>query len=210
VVTGATAGGSQGTTGADAGSNIAGTPGTSAVSPPAASQEKSSIRLTPKSQGFLESTDKQISVIFPAGAVISETDVITQQISPAQLPPSPRNAKPSGTCFKVDGLNGLLSKEATITVKYTNADLDSVGGDASSLVLARWDEGDSRWTFLPTTVDANARTLVVTTNRLSIWAVMALEGPAAKPTTYTPGPEPLVICGTLAVYVIIAGLMPKK
>jgi hypothetical protein len=57
-------------------------------------------------------------------------------------------------------------------VKYTAADLDKAGGDASRLRLARWDEAQSRWSVLKTKVDKEAMTLTTNTNQLSIWAVM--------------------------------------
>ena len=201
---GAPAAGSQGT-GAAAVAAGAGSAGSSAVS-----YEKSSLKLTPKSQGVLESTNKQVSITFPSGSVIGDTDVTAQQVTAAQIPPAPSNVKPAVTCFQVNGLSGLLSKDATITVRYTQGDLDAAGGDASRLVLARWDEGDTTWTIMPTTVDTKALTLTVTTNRLSTWAVMVPAGPGPVKTTYAPGPGPLVVCGMLAALVIIAGAKVNK
>jgi hypothetical protein len=89
-----------------------------------------------------------------------------------QLPPQPTGFDLATTCFRIDGLTGLLAKEATVTVEYTAADLDKVGSDASRLRLARWDEAQSQWSVLKTKVDKEAMTLTTNTNQLSIWAVM--------------------------------------
>jgi hypothetical protein len=76
------------------------------------------------------------------------------------------------TCFRVDGLTGLLVKKATVTVKYSSADMDKAGGNAAKLELARWDEGQSGWTVLKTKVNTQASTLTADTNQFSIWAVV--------------------------------------
>ena len=89
-----------------------------------------------------------------------------------QLSSPPSNFKLATTCFRVDGLTGLLAKEATVTVKYSAADLERAEGDASRLRLARWDEADNQWSVLKTKLDKEATTLTTNTNQLSIWAVM--------------------------------------
>ena len=72
-----------------------------------------------------------------------------------------------------------MVKEATLTVKYSPADLERAEGDASRLTLARWDEGQNEWSVLKTKVDKEAMTLTTDTNQLSIWAVMV--APPAAP-----------------------------
>jgi len=131
-----------------------------------------SITLTPSSASILETADGRISISFPQGAVISEVEVSLRNYPLEQIPASPAAFNLATTVFRVDGLTGLLAQEATVTVKYTAADLYKAGGDASRLRLARWDEADNQWTVLKTKVDKEAMTLSATTNRLSIWAVM--------------------------------------
>ena len=110
-------------------------------------------------------------------------------------------------------MSGLLAKDASVTVKYTSEDLTAAKGNAGKLVLARYDRTDSGWTLLPTSVDKNAMTLTASTNRFSTWAVIAVQdggGAVTKTaTTYSPGPEPLLICGIIAL-VLFARSARKK
>jgi hypothetical protein len=131
-----------------------------------------SVTLTPGSAAILQTADGRISISFPQGAVIGQVEISLRSYPLEQCPTAPPGFNLATTCFRVDGLTGLLAKEAAVTVKYTAADLDKAGGDASTLRLARWDEADSQWTVLKTKVDKEAMTLSATTNRLSIWAVM--------------------------------------
>ena len=52
-----------------------------------------------------------------------------------QLSPAPSGAKLGATSFEITGLAGLLSKDATVKVKYSADDLAAAGGDASHLKL---------------------------------------------------------------------------
>jgi hypothetical protein len=150
------------------------------VAPPT----ETSVTVSPNAPATLASSDGRITISFPAGAVISAATVTLKPVARDQLPAVPSDAKAGGTCFSVDGLSGLLSKDATIVVKYSDADLAAAGGDASKLVLARYDQSDSsKWTLLQTTVDNNAKTLTATTNRFSIWTVMASSSGAAASQT---------------------------
>jgi hypothetical protein len=120
----------------------------------------------------LETKNKEISISFPKGAVTGQVEVSLRSYPLEQIPAPPAGFNPATTCFRIDGLTGLLAKEATVTVKYTAADLDKAGGDASRLRLARWDEAGSQWSVLKMGVDKKALALTTSTNRLSIWAVM--------------------------------------
>ncbi len=131
-----------------------------------------SITLTPSSASTLKTGDGRISISFPQGAVISQVEVSLRSYPLEQLPAAPAGLNLATTCFRIDGLTGLLAKEAAVTVKYTPADLDKASGDASRLRLARWDEANNQWAVLKTRVDTGATTLSTTTNQLSIWAVM--------------------------------------
>ena len=131
-----------------------------------------SITLTPGRPSILQTGDGRISISFPQGAVISQVEISLRGYPLEEVPAPPPGFNLATTCFRVDGLPGLLAKEATVTVKYTAADLDKAEGDASRLSLARWDEADSQWTVLKTKLDLEAMTISTTTNQLSIWAVM--------------------------------------
>jgi hypothetical protein len=149
--------------------------------PPAA---PANIFLKPGSSGKLNTTDNRISIDFLQGSVLSEVEVSLRNYSSTQLPLIPSNYILANTCFRVDGLSGLLAKDATVTVKYSDADLNKAEGNASKLVLARWDEVDNQWTILDTTLDKGARSLTANTNRFSIWAILVnSSGPSTTRTT---------------------------
>jgi hypothetical protein len=137
-----------------------------------APSQDTSVTLTPNDPAVLASSDGRISISFPAGAVINDIRVTLKPFARDQLPTILTDAKAGGTCFQVDGLSGILSKDATISVQYSDDDLAVAGGDAANLVLARYDQSDSRWTQLTTTVNKDTSTLSATTNRFSTWAVM--------------------------------------
>jgi hypothetical protein len=134
------------------------------------------VTLSPKSPAELTSTDGRVVVNFPAGAVFSNVNATLKPVSNDKLPPAPQGAKLGATSFRVDGLTGLLSKDATVLVKYSSADLDAAGSDVSKLTLARYDDSDNTWTILPTTLDKGALTLSSATNRFGIMAVMVSSG----------------------------------
>ncbi|MDO8491819.1 MAG: hypothetical protein Q7T04_07385, partial [Dehalococcoidia bacterium] len=111
-----------------------------------------SITLTPGSAAILKTTDGRIAISFPQGAVLRQVELSLRNYPLEQVPAPPAGSNLATTVFRIDGLTGLLAKEATVTVKYTAADLDKAGGDASRLRLARWDEAGSQWTVLKTSV----------------------------------------------------------
>ncbi len=141
------------------------------------------------SAAALQTPDGAIAISFPQGALISEAEISLRYYPLQQIPAAPAGFNLATTVFRVDGLTGLLAKEAGITVKVSQADLDKAGGDASRLRLARWDETDNRWTVLETKVDKQAMTLSTNTNRLSIWAVMVATS-VAPPVPPAPSVAP--------------------
>jgi hypothetical protein len=115
------------------------------------------------------------------------------------------------TTFAVDGFTGLLSQQAIVTVRYTQDDLNSAGGDAGKLALARWDQPPGSWTVLPTNVDRSRQVLTTSTNRFSTWSVVVTEivpsGSGVKSeakTTYASMSSITVIIGIIAAVSIIA------
>ena len=157
-----------------------------------------SVTLTPGSAAVMETADKAISINFPKGAVTGQVDVSLRSYPAAQLPSPPTGYTAATTCFRVDGLTGLLAQQATVTVRYTGADLDKAKGDVSRLTLARWDEATNKWSVLKTKADTSAMTLTTQTDRFSIWAVMV--APLAK-TNW------VIIGGAIAAVIIIVGAL---
>ena len=152
------------------------------VPPPAVGN----ITLTPSSASTLTSEDGTISIYFPQGAAVIPVNVSLWNYSAEQLPSPPPDMNLTTTCFRVDGLTGLLAKEATVTVKYSADDLGKAGGDASRLRLARWDEGNNQWTVLKTKVDEGTMMLSASSNQMSIWAVVVGSPAAAGASWVTP------------------------
>jgi hypothetical protein len=157
------------------------------------------VPLSPKSPAVLKSTDGRFMVNFPVGAVLSEVNVTLSPFDRNHLPAAPEGTKLGATTFKIDGLTGLLSKDATVVVKYSSADLEAAGSDVSKLTLARYDDSDGKWTIVPTTVDKNALTLTATTNRFSIWVVMVTSGQTSGGTGPTGGKPGLALDSTLVL-----------
>jgi hypothetical protein len=173
-------------------------------------------KLTSKSSTVLASPDGRVTIEFPAGAVFSDTDVSLKPLAKDQAPdPSPGMARAS-TFFTVEGINGLLAKDATLIVKYTSADLEAAGSDVSKLVLARYDDSDNKWTILPSTLDKSSLTLSTATNRFGTWGIMVSSGGNTQGSTQggsqgsagstTGAPKPGLGLDTSTVFVAL-GLM---
>jgi hypothetical protein len=163
------------------------------------------ITLTATSASTLQTDDGRFSISFPQGAVFSDVDISLRDYPLDQLPPLPSGYGLAATAFRVDGLPGLLAKEATVTVKYLSADLESAGGDASRLKLARWDIADDRWTVLKTDLDRKAMTISADTNQLSIWTIMV--GPPARVNWPLIGG---VVAGVIAVGLLVYFLVVRR
>ncbi|KQC07400.1 MAG: hypothetical protein APR55_04030 [Methanolinea sp. SDB] len=138
--------------------------------------EDVSIQLTPDKQATLATSDGSISIIFPQGAVFGDAQVTLTPYT-ATLPSLPSGVSAGNTAFSVEGLTGLLSKPATVTVRYSDQDLSAAGGDASKLTIARWDRSENKWTLLQTSVDTANRKLSATSDRFGIMAVVASGNP---------------------------------
>jgi len=171
-----------------------------------------SVTVTPGSPATLETEDGSIHVSFPQGSVTGQVEVSVQIYSPAQLPEPPSGFELGATFFRVDGLSGLLAKEATLTFKYSTFDLALAEGNASRLTLARWDEAQGEWSVLKTEVDEEAMTLTTKTNQLSIWAVMV--SPPPEPTGWGPiiggSVGGIIIIGLLVYFLVVRRRVTNK
>ena len=157
------------------------------------------VSLEPSSASTLQNADGSISIYFPMGAAAVPVDLALNNIAAAQLPAAPTGFTFTGSSFQVNGLTGLLAKNATITVKYTADDLSKAKGKASNLLLLRWDAGTNQWVILETKVDTKAMTLSASSNLMGIWAVAVGMAPASSGINW-------MIIGVIAVVVIIIAL----
>jgi hypothetical protein len=166
--------------------------------------------VSPDSAATISVPEGTVLISIPRGAVLAETRMMVKPYAES-LPPVPAGSVAGSTAFSVDGLSGLLAQDATVTVRYNQADLDAAGGNPGKLVLGRFDRIEGHWTILQTVVDQNARTLTATTNRFSIWAVIAAQrSTQAKMTEIipvtsqesqtrnSPGPDSLAVLGVIA------------
>jgi PKD repeat protein len=134
----------------------------------------------------VETADRQVSTEFPSGAVPGTAMVSIERTTTSGLPDMPGGFTIGDTCFEILALDdsgseiATLSQPATITVKYSEADVAAAGGDPKNLVLAYWDEAAGRWEVLKTTVDTANMTLSVSTTHLSTGAVLAKTTPASN------------------------------
>ena len=156
------------------------------------------IKLNPTSASTVKNADGTVSVVFPQGAAVVPVEVSIQS-NPNQLAAFPAGYTAASTTFEVNGLTGLLAKEATITVKYSSDDLSKAGGNASKLTLMLWKQGTSQWVALKTKVDTTATTLSTTSNQMGIFAV-------AVGTSASSGINWMII-GVIAVVVIIIAVV---
>jgi len=153
------------------------------------------ITLTPNSTSQLKTEGGEISIIFPAGAIEKEAIVSLRDYPLTQIPSLPEGYEPASTAFRIDGLSGALEKKVSVTVKFTQADLEKANGDASRLRLARWDEAKSKWQFLPTQVDTATTSLSADTSQFSIWAITV--APRSNGTNWWPA-----ICTAAGIAII--------
>ena len=144
----------------------------------------------------LKNSDGTISISFPAGAGAIPVTISLNNYTAAQLPVAPTGFTLTGNCFQVNGLTGLLAKDATVTIKYTADDLSKAGGKVSSLKLLRWDPGTNQWVVLKTKVDTKAMTLSGSSKQMGIWAV-------AVSTVKSSGINWMIIGIPIAVVIII-------
>ena len=117
-------------------------------------------------------SDRRVIVAFPTGAVFSDTDVTLKPLAKDRAPAASANMTPASTFFTIEGINGLLAKDAVMKVKYTSADLEAAGSDVTKLVLARYDDSENTWTILPTYLNKDDLTLSAATNRFGSWGIM--------------------------------------
>jgi hypothetical protein len=160
------------------------------------------ITLMPSSAATLQTDDSRISIIFSKGSVVSQAPISILNYPSEQLKMPPQGYILANTCFKVEGLTGLLAKKAVVNVKYSAADLDKAEGDASTLVLARWDESTGQWTILDTSLDKSSMTLSASTNQFGIWAVMVGKPQASIP--WLP-----IVLGTVIVLILLVVILIK-
>jgi len=186
--------------------------------------QPANVKLTARSSATLAGSDRRVIIEFPAGAVFSDTEVSLKPLAKDRAPAASANMTPASTFFTIEGITGLLAKDAIMKVKYTSADLEAAGSDVSKLVLARYDDSENKWTILPTYLDKNELTLSAATNRFGTWGIMVSNvgnTPGSVPTsgettggtgTGKPGLalDPTVVFAALGLTIAFVGYRIRK
>jgi hypothetical protein len=137
------------------------------VPPPGAGRA----RLSPSSSTVLESEDGRISISFPQGAVTAPVELSLTDIAPQALHVALDNMTLTDMCWRVDGVDQPLLKEAVITVKYGAEELMKADGESSVLKLVHLDKDDGPWAVSVTTANKRKMTLSTGSKQMGVWAV---------------------------------------
>jgi hypothetical protein len=164
---------------------------------------ESNISLNPGSPATLKSPDGQYSATFPQGSVLGEVNIVMKPYSREKLKAAPGGAKLGTTCFEIAGLSGLLSKDATVRVKYSADDVAAASGDAYQLKLAYYDPAQGAWVILPTQVNTQDTSLTATTNHMGVWTVMVSSSVKTGSPTGVPTKAPLSAALSFASLMIV-------
>ncbi len=164
------------------------------------------ITLHPLTAATLATDDERISVNFPSGVVVETANIGLMYFPAERMPPPPSGMQMASTLFRLEGVNGLLAREATICVKYSTADLSAARDDVSRLVLGRWDDTSGKWITVRTKLDRETSTLKAATNQLGIWAIMVREsGQFTLPGIYL-----AVVSGILLFFITAVFMYLRK
>jgi internalin A len=161
----------------------------------------------PAQGGKVETGDGRIAADFPTGAVATTTTVTIKQVEPSSAA-APKGFKIGNTFFTIEAVDAdgnaivTLSQPVAITVRYSDEDVATAGGDPSNLVLAYYDEAAAEWKPLDTSVNTSDRTLSATTTHLSTWVVLA-KAAESKGTPFWIW----IVVGGVAIAVVAVGLL---
>ena len=124
------------------------------------------VPVIPDEPARLVSAQGDVFVDLAPGSVANAVELRYQQVDDDMVPQLPSGYISSQKVFdlalvpgegEAEGPASLL-KPITITVRLSTGDLSLAGGVASNVVIQHYDDGDSLWTTLPTTVDFTAST----------------------------------------------------
>ena len=154
-----------------------------------------SVSLVPNQPAQLRSPEGNVTVDLGVGAVDSEVRLWYQPLSADQIPPLPAGFTASEKLFDLsltdmqEASMGAFSfiKPITVTVRLSADDAWRADGMESNIAIQHYDESETRWIPLPTTVDFKASIARAQVDSLSIFALTIRE-PEPSPT---PTPTPV-------------------
>jgi hypothetical protein len=129
-------------------------------------------------------TTEDVTITFPANAV---PEPVTLTLTDLFAPPAPApQGKHVLRAFGLDAHGAAgnavtqFTRNYTLRVSYTDAELAARGLDEDTLRLAYWD--NTRWVEMPGTVNKTGNTVVVQANHFTVFALL---GSASKPPAPT-------------------------
>ena len=162
----------------------------------------------PPSGGTAQTADGKITADFPANTAVGALTVTIENIGPPSDTSTPQGFKAGYTYFviQITDASGnpvaTLSQQVTITVKYSDEDVATAGGDPDDQVLAYYDEVAGEWNPLATTVNTGDETLSATTMHLSTWGVLVKAAESNRSPFWI-----WIIVGVGAVAVLGSGML---
>jgi len=162
----------------------------------------------------LTSPDNQVAISIPMDSARSTGFLLYTPKTSADAPEAPPAGLAFGTVifeFTVMDTSGVVLPSntrfrtpMTISVKYTDADVQAAQGNPSRLVLYKYDSIFEAWTPLTTSVNPADGTLQVGVSRLGFFALMG----QAQPPTPTPTPTATLLPGAATSVPPTATLLP--
>jgi len=132
----------------------------------------------PGEPGQVTTPDQEVALDIPSGFLETPMQVVVEEIDISEAPEPP----PGQRVLRALSINvyDLLGNHTTVVtgtpvrlqISYTDADVASVGGDPSRLVIMRYIP-ERGWVTLRTTVDAQNKLLIAELTTFSVFAVGA-------------------------------------
>lgn len=132
----------------------------------------------PAAGGVVQTADGRVSTTFAAGAYDGDATLTILEVSSSVAPEPPEGYTIGSVCFTVEATDGTgrvitsLVRPATITMKYTPADLSAAGKSGGNLKLAYYTTATGKWTIVNTSFNDTNQTLSATTTHFSTWAIL--------------------------------------
>ncbi len=130
----------------------------------------------PGEPGQVTTPDQEVALDIPAGFVETPVQVVVEEIDTSEAPaPPPGQRVLRALSINVYDMLGIQTTVVTGTpvrlqISYTDADVASVGGDPSRLVIMRYIP-ERGWVTLRTTVDTQNKLLITELTTFSVFAV---------------------------------------
>ena len=132
----------------------------------------------PSQGGTIQTADGQISTTFPADAFSGDATLTILEMSPSAAPKAPEGYRIASSCFTLEAVNARgkaitsFSRPVTITVSYSDGDMDQAGDSPENLILAYYNEATGKWSLQETTFNGTNKSLSTTTTHFSTWAIL--------------------------------------